>query len=238
MKQCPTCKTTYTDESLSFCLADGARLASLSNDEETLVLPFGNNSPPARFADSSPTVLSPANSHPLPKKKRSSFFIVAALIGFLLIAVLGLAVSVGYFLFRPGENKTIIAAVSPTPTSIISQKSTPIDETANLKEKLANLEQQMQAQKNQKQITPERSYPIQPQAADIRRVNSPNDGFLALRDAPNSETGERLAKIPHGASVTVLNCPKASNVGKMPGRWCQVIYNGQTGWAFDAFLIR
>ncbi len=238
MKQCPNCKTTYTDESLSFCLDDGARLASLSNDEETLVIPVDKSSSPARFADSSPTVMSPANSHPPIREKRASFFIIAALIGFLLIALVGLAAAVGYFLSRPGEKKPNDAA-SPTPISITSPTSTPpIDETANLKEKLANLQKQVETQKNQKQITTERNYPLQPQTGDIRRVNSPSDGFLALRAAPNSETGERLAKIPHGASVTVLGCPKSSNVGKIPGRWCQVIYNGQTGWAFDAFLIR
>jgi 5-formyltetrahydrofolate cyclo-ligase len=53
---------------------------------------------------------------------------------------------------------------------------------------------------------------------------------------PNSETGYRITQIPHGATLTVLGCPKPSNIGKMTGRWCQVIYNGQSGWAFDAFM--
>src|SRR5437763_7594070 len=35
MKQCPVCKTTYTDESLRYCLADGT---TLSFSEEPTVL--------------------------------------------------------------------------------------------------------------------------------------------------------------------------------------------------------
>ena len=37
MKQCPACKTTYTDETLRFCLADGGTLISLPDEEETLI---------------------------------------------------------------------------------------------------------------------------------------------------------------------------------------------------------
>ncbi|MBA3633080.1 MAG: hypothetical protein H0W58_09790 [Acidobacteria bacterium] len=47
----------------------------------------------------------------------------------------------------------------------------------------------------------------------------------------------RIAKIPHGATVTVLGCPKPSNSGETTGRWHQVICNGQSSWAFDAFMI-
>src|SRR4051812_38267371 len=35
MKQCPVCKTTYTDESLRYCLADGAVLTA-ETEEQTL----------------------------------------------------------------------------------------------------------------------------------------------------------------------------------------------------------
>lgn len=246
MKQCPNCKTTYTDGTLSFCLADGASLVSLSNDEETLVMPFGKNAPQTRAMDSPTTVFAPENPPPSIEKKRASFLIVAALIGFSLLAVLGLTASVGYFLLRPDEKKAVANVVSPTSIPAISPNSAATaaaaaDETANLKEKLANLEQQIQAQKNQKQVAAQRNYPTQPPpttAGNLARVNSPNDGFLALRNAPNSETGKLLSKIPHGASVTILGCPKPSNVGKIPGHWCQVVYDGQTGWAFDAFLVR
>ena len=35
MKICPTCKKTYTDETLNFCLEDGAVLNALTNDESS-----------------------------------------------------------------------------------------------------------------------------------------------------------------------------------------------------------
>ena len=44
MKQCPVCKSTYTDDSLKFCLNDGAALtAPLSSSEATQQMSFGSN---------------------------------------------------------------------------------------------------------------------------------------------------------------------------------------------------
>src|SRR5258708_4093082 len=37
MKQCPVCKTTYTDQTLRFCLADGNPLIDLSREQETVI---------------------------------------------------------------------------------------------------------------------------------------------------------------------------------------------------------
>ena len=39
MKRCPQCNRTYSEDSFSFCLADGALLSAPYNSEETLVLP-------------------------------------------------------------------------------------------------------------------------------------------------------------------------------------------------------
>jgi hypothetical protein len=41
MKRCPKCNSTFTDESLYYCVSDGASLAQVSNDpaQETLVIP-------------------------------------------------------------------------------------------------------------------------------------------------------------------------------------------------------
>jgi hypothetical protein len=37
MKQCPACKTTYTDASLRFCLEDGSPLLDLTDEQNTVV---------------------------------------------------------------------------------------------------------------------------------------------------------------------------------------------------------
>jgi hypothetical protein len=70
------------------------------------------------------------------------------------------------------------------------------------------------------------------------RVNSPRDGFLALRTAPSSERGQRILKIPHGTLITIYNCTGVTSVGGTRGRWCQTVYEDNEGWVFDAYLIR
>ena len=64
MKQCPTCKRTYPDESLNFCLDDGATLSSLHDPDATWVNPkpnvaaatevLPNRAPPQRTRGSLP----------------------------------------------------------------------------------------------------------------------------------------------------------------------------------------
>ncbi len=46
MKQCPTCKRTYSDETLNFCLDDGSRLSgnTIGDDSPTAVFPSSGDS--------------------------------------------------------------------------------------------------------------------------------------------------------------------------------------------------
>ena len=48
MKECPTCKRTYSDETLSFCLADGALLSAPYDPRETLIVPAPHEQPPSQ----------------------------------------------------------------------------------------------------------------------------------------------------------------------------------------------
>ena len=193
--------------------------------------PMRVNVPP----DSSPTVFSPPIAQTPPVKKGTSLIIVGIL-GVLLLLMVGLFAA--YILLRTTSDKSSSVVVSPTPTvsPAVSKTATPNDETVALKEKLASLEKQVQDQKIQKPNSPVETFSPPKPSVNTARANSPRDGFLALRSEPNSETGYRITQIPHGATLTVLGCPKPSNIGKMTGRWCQVIYNGQSGWAFDAFM--
>jgi len=193
--------------------------------------PMRINVPP----DSAPTVFAPPISQtPLVKKGVSP--IVVGILGVLLLLVVGLFAA--YILLRMTKDKNSSVLVLPTPTAspAVSKTDTPTNETAALKEKLASLEKQMQDRKTQKPNSPADTFSPPKPADNTARANSPRDGFLALRSEPDSETGERIAKIPHGAIVTVIACPKPSNIGKMAGRWCQITYNGQSGWAFDKFI--
>ena len=243
MKQCPNCKTTYTDDALRFCLADGGSLISMSEAPETVKMSFNNE--PMRVnipLNSTPTIFAPPLSQQSSPAKKSVLPIVIGVFGFLLLLVVG-GIAAFVLLRSKNDRKAVVAADSPTP--IISKSVSPTaspfattnDETARLKEEMANLQKQLQEQKNQPKTTKNDPISTPKQTGNTARANSPRDGFLALRSEPNSETGYRITKIPHGATLTVLGCPKPSNIGKMPGRWCQVIYDGQTGWAFDAFMI-
>lgn len=236
MKQCPNCKTTYTDETLKFCLSDGATLVSLPESEQTIA--FERN--PMRVdlqKDSAPesvnTVISPAfPPRQTSERKSSNWAIVGVLSGLLVLVLLGFAGFAGYVFYKQSANENRnVAETSPTP------KPSPTTEE-NLKEKVANLEKQIESQKNQKTTNSPNPFPTEETTKQrAARANSPSDGFLALRSLPSTETGERLAKIPHGTRLTVIDCPKPTNPGKIKGSWCRVIYNGQEGWAFDAYMI-
>lgn len=71
------------------------------------------------------------------------------------------------------------------------------------------------------------------------RVNSPGDGFLALRAIPDTTVGETLAKIPHGTSIKLGFCrPDVSKAAGRSGHWCMASYEQKSGWVFDAWLDR
>ena len=230
MKQCPKCRTTYTDDTLKFCLADGTPLGEVG-EEETVVRPGGGAA---------------VNSAQPPKK--SGFPVVKVLIALLVLGFLGLLVAGGagvlFYMNSGGDPKTVVQN-SPTPTSTPRPSVTPSetpeadDDQKRLEEEMANLvkrlEKELQSDANKSGAPPSNG-----DATDGRptaRVNSPGDGFLALRDEPDVENGTLLAKIPHGAVVNLENCEKQqTTVAGRKGRWCMVTYQGETGYVFDAWL--
>lgn len=68
-------------------------------------------------------------------------------------------------------------------------------------------------------------------------VNSPADGFLALRARPSSKIGGKIREIPNGSKVIITNCDDYSEtgVGKR-SRWCVAHYDGDTGWILDLYI--
>ncbi len=231
MKECPKCKTSYTDESLRFCLTDGAELSAVPEPEKTVAferkpvrVDFGADNPPLSF----PTAVSPTFAVPPPARK-GNWAIIGILVVLLVVVILGFAGFAAYIYFKPQDAKPV---AETTPSPQLSPASSR-DESAELKEKLADLEKKLEDQI----ATPSPvTFPTQKSDVRIARANSPGDGFLALRSEPSTVAGERLAKIPHGEFITVFECPKPTNPGKIKGRWCRVDYNGLRGWAFDAYM--
>ncbi|MBC7901073.1 MAG: hypothetical protein H7070_13600 [Saprospiraceae bacterium] len=230
MKQCPACKTTYTDETLRFCLTDGSTLATLPTEDPTLVRPIGEN--PLRV-----DITGGSTSAYAETAKGSGSTILKILVGVLLVAFLTLvaaALAGVFFYYQSGDQNP----GSPTPSPIVSPKTspTPDDEKARLKEELANLQKKIEDQK--KSGTNTSPFPTPARGTPTARVNSPGDGFLALRSEPDAEYGERLAKIPHGTVIELNNCEKEKvTIGSKTGRWCLVTYGDHAGYVFDAWLI-
>ncbi len=235
MKLCPNCKTSYSDDTLRFCLADGANLIAMPNAEKTVEMKGVTNQMrfDADLPQSVQTVASPVNRQTQPARSGVNPWLVFPLFAILILSVIGLA---GYILLKPAE---IIVSNAATPTPAVT--AAPDRETAAIKEELESLKKQIENQKIPvKSDSATRPFPTQtPSAPSIQtaRVNSPNDRFLALRSLPTIKSGERLAEIPHGADVEIIGCQKTIvKIGRQHGRWCRTTYNRQSGWVFDAFL--
>jgi hypothetical protein len=245
MKQCPTCKNTYTDDSLAFCLSDGTALVSFQSEEVTRQISAANNPIRVNIApETSPNAFTP-EFQPQPQAKSGKGWLIGLLVGLFLFAIVGIGgVGVLYYMKSGGDKPTVGQENKPenkpvANTQPVANSATPTpDETAAMKQKLANLEKQLKDQKSKVPTVPTLpNSPVTPKVPTVTtaKVNSPGDGFLALRTGPSSETGERILEIPHGATITVLACQSAAKGKK--GKWCKVNYNGNAGWAFDGFLI-
>ena len=230
MKQCPTCRTTYTDETLRYCLADGASLIDVGSEAETVVRPGVRVDIPSQAYPTIPNApAAPAKGSPVLK-------IVVALLVLGFLGLLGLGAAGAFFYINSGGTNVAVASPSPSPTPAPTRWTSPTpDEDEQLEQEIANLQKQLEdvLKPSPSPDTAGSNNPGRPTA----RVNSPSDGFLALRSEPDAETGERLAQIPHGAIVYLENCEKEQvKIGGRLGRWCMVTYQGQEGWVFNAWL--
>ena len=215
MKQCPKCGTTYTDASLRFCLTDGTPLSDIGRDKTV-----------------------PSHIPPTPRSG-SNVKKAVLVIGITVVLFVFAGIMAALILYSNiGKNRRQ-ATPSPTAAPSRSPSATPNAETEKLKGELANLQKKLEEEKaananSARQPTAKRSDNEAPAA----RVDSPNDGFLSLRSEPDADLGERIAKIPHGATVELQNCEKDEvTVAGRRGRWCQVTYDGDTGYVFDAWLV-
>ncbi len=244
MKNCPKCGTTYTDETLRFCLADGNLLETVSDEQITIARPSVNNvERTVAMNDRTvrvdiPTMAAiPASAkHTAPAQENGGRLLKILFVVVGLAIAAGLAVVGGGIIYYaatrsdgpPSNYNSQITLPSPAPTE---------DEQAELREQIANLEKRLneQIKSGQNSNTPLKM-PSRSATTTKATVNSPGDGFLALRSLPSSQTGDRLLKIPHGATVTIGACGPVVTPVKRSGRWCQASYGGYDGWVFDSYL--
>jgi len=97
VKICPTCRQTYTDASLNFCLADGSVLSPLSQDHQSSPTLFMGQTPST--SQSQPLQTNPPQNWGTPamtspvrqqKKSKAWIWVLGIFAGFLLLVGLGI----------------------------------------------------------------------------------------------------------------------------------------------------
>lgn len=130
MKECPKCRTIYTDETLSYCLSDGTPLVVADDEQATFI---GRPEVPFRVEiPTPPTANIPEHApftQPVAPTSSGGIFkvlVAAAIVLVLLLAVLGV---VGTFIYYNSSGKPGIAfnsAASPTPVRLSGPAETPV----------------------------------------------------------------------------------------------------------------
>jgi hypothetical protein len=115
MKSCPTCHRTYADDTLTFCLVDGAILSAPFDPKATLQMPAARstNPPPAQVLPPSAALNRPA------QPRRNPLLIIIAIVG-------GVVLVGGVILFL-ALNRTAPSSsnISSSPTTTDAAPSSP-----------------------------------------------------------------------------------------------------------------
>lgn len=247
MKYCPKCGSKYTDESLIFCLTDGTELEP-EDPAKTEAFGIAADSVENEAADTdggrvridiaqTRERLRPAAPESRDNERKGiSFGAVVFLVGFLLIIIAGLSAFVVYMVLDRQDQGTETSADRGSSGEDVEELKKRIEE---LGDRLGNRENGEGASPVVS-ITPTPAPTEEEQDFDeevIQRVNSPGDGFLALRDRPSAKVGSRIAKIPHGDIVVMESClQRSETIGGRTGKWCRIRWEGKTGWVFNVWL--
>ncbi|MBX7054247.1 MAG: nuclear transport factor 2 family protein [Pyrinomonadaceae bacterium] len=128
MKECPKCRTIYTDVTLSFCLSDGTPLVAAEDEQATFVR---RSDEPIRVDIGTPSTAQfaepPQFTRPSPPTSSGVVFkvlVAAAVVLVLLLAVLGV---VGTLVYYNGVGKQAAAntVATPTPARLAGPADTP-----------------------------------------------------------------------------------------------------------------
>ncbi len=233
MKRCPQCGTTYTDATLKYCLTDGSSL----EDADA-------GAPPTRREGLKIDIPAPPTaSGSISEPARGGISTAAKVaIALAIFAVIGavLIVAAAIMIFVAGDilsARQPVDSPSPPPTAPTPAPSpSPTDAAEELTKKLEELAKKIEEQNSPIEVP---KIPLKDVLGDdsAATVNSPNDGFLALRSLPSTDIGERIGRIPHGSQVVVVSCDEErERVAGRRGRWCLVEWEQRVGWVFDAWL--
>lgn len=124
MKECPQCKTTYSDETLNFCLADGTALVDAgAREPETIPYAGANTLSMNAPSTGQQAYGSTMGQGPAAPAKRGCMG--PAIIGIIALLVLGVLVAVGIFAFMKFGTNRGTDDDKPTPTRTPTSTSSP-----------------------------------------------------------------------------------------------------------------
>ena len=136
MKECPKCRTIYTDESLSYCLSDGTPLVLADDEQATFVR---RPEAPFRVEIPTPPTTQLAEQAPFarPAAQTSSggifkVLVAAAVVLVLLLAVLGVVGTLIYYNSSGKQGSAVNSAASPTPVRLSGPAGTPVSTPLDL----------------------------------------------------------------------------------------------------------
>src|SRR5690348_14767752 len=85
MKQCPQCRSTYTDDGLRFCLTDGSELIPIADEQETVVGGRGRQSPQTDLLQPRPDSTEASQSPQSNGRVLGKIIAVAGVLGVILV---------------------------------------------------------------------------------------------------------------------------------------------------------
>jgi hypothetical protein len=136
MKTCPQCRTSYTDDSLKFCLQDGTPLIDASastgslGETETVISPGNPNAtrqdfqnPSPVFADSRPVVIAET-----PRKSNTGLIVALTA----LVALLAVVAAVfGVLYYKRGEKNVVVQNDSNKPVNTVNSNFSKANQATN-----------------------------------------------------------------------------------------------------------
>jgi len=148
MKICPTCRKTYTDENLNFCLDDGTVLTYATTDAPPTIMmqqPPPTNPNPSRASMQSPT-MPQGGHHPgiqtswdaqsnysvQPKKSSKSWLWIVGILGLVVLFCGGGIVGLGILAYIGADNSNDNVVNSSTPTPRPASPTPPSDGRTSL----------------------------------------------------------------------------------------------------------
>ncbi len=153
------------------------------------------------------------------------------------LGVVGIAALIILNPFGKPETATVSNNQKPTETPVLTRDN----QNNELKEKLANLEKQIQDQKIKRNLPilslfRVRRKTIQPcrQRVSLHQTTD----FFRSEPSQASKPERSLSKYRPAQPLIWKTAKKIiKTIDGRSGRWCMVSYAGEIGWAFDAWLI-